>query len=352
MPSKSTYGPKLGSRNEINRRLWSLFLAWFLSPALALSGLGAIACSKPAPDETASAGSPDEPSSESASEGESASDGESAGPSVLAPGVISSDGFELGVSFAPDGRTAYFSSIGEGFATSVIMASTLDGDRWTEPAPVSFAGRYRDIDAFVSPDGNKLFFQSDRPLQGSEPKDWDLWVSEKATDGWGEPRNLGAPVNTAGVETYPVVVGDGTLYFSSDREGGEGQGDVYRSRFVDGGYLEPENLGPPINTPEFDSNAYVATDESYLILSSSTLPGHLGSGDLYLSRRLANGWSEPEHLPLVNTSAREFAPSVSPDGKTLYFTRDQRDPEAGEIFLGDIYRIELAALEIAVGANE
>jgi len=73
MPSKTTYGPQLGSRNESNRRSWSRFLAWFLPPALALSGLGAIACSKPAPDETASAGSPGEPSPESASDGESAS---------------------------------------------------------------------------------------------------------------------------------------------------------------------------------------------------------------------------------------------------------------------------------------
>lgn len=315
---------------------------------LFLIGLALVfaACSNTQTEDAAAAGSAGESSPGASAESPPDPSPQPAEPAVLAPGVISSDGFELGISFSPDGRTAYFSQIGEGFATSVIVASTLEGDRWTAPEPVAFAGRYRDIDAFISPDGTKMFFQSDRPLEGSEPKDWDLWVVEQTTEGWSEPRNLGSPINTDGVETYPVVVADGSLYFSSDREGGEGQGDVYRSRFVDGEYQEPENLGPPINTPEFDSNALVAPDESYLILSSSTLPGHLGSGDLYLSRRLEDGWSEPEHLPLVNSPAREFAPSVSPDGKTLYFTRDQRDSEAGEVFLGDIYRIELEALDV------
>ncbi|MEM7352696.1 MAG: hypothetical protein AAF657_17990 [Acidobacteriota bacterium] len=315
-----------------------------LALSLAVFSLALSACSDKALNESSRSAAPAEPPSETRSEPGSERGTE---PTVLAPGVISTDGFELGVSFAPDGRTAYFSRIGEGFSTSVILTSQWQDGQWSPPEPVSFAGQYRDIDAFVSPDGNKMFFQSDRPVEGSEPKDWDIWVSEKTDAGWGEPRNLGAPVNTSGVETYPVVVGDGSLYFSSDRDGGHGEGDVYRSRFVDGEYLEPENLGPPINTAEFDSNAFVAVDESYLILSSSSLPGHLGSGDLYLSRRLDSGWSELEHLPQVNSAAREFAPSVSPDGTTLFFTRDQRDPAVGEEFLGDIFQIELNALGIA-----
>ena len=159
-------------------------------------------------------------------------------PIVFAPGVVSTHDFELGTSFAPEA--------------------------------VSFTGSYRDIDPFVSPDGSELFFQSDRPLAGSEANDSDIWVSEKTADGWGEPRNLGPPINTGAVETFPVVSGDGSLYFSSDREGGHGEGDIYRARLVDGAYLEPENIGPPLNTTEFDSNAVVSADGSYLILASSS----------------------------------------------------------------------------------
>ena len=89
-------------------------------------------------------------------------------PQRLAPGVISTDGFQLGVTFSPDGKTIYFAEIGEGFRTSIIMLSHFEDGRWSDPEPVSFAGPFRDIDAFVSPDVKKLFFQSDRPVEGTE----------------------------------------------------------------------------------------------------------------------------------------------------------------------------------------
>ena len=265
------------------------------------------------------------------------------GPELFAPGVISTDAFELGTSFSPDGRTVYFGRIGEGFESAVILSSTFDGASWSAPAPVSFAGPYRDLDPFVSPDGRRLYFQSDRPVDGDEAKDWDIWVSDRTAEGWGEPRNLGPPINTPSTETYPTVTADGTLYFSSDRDGAA-SGDVYRAPWRDGAFLAPESLGAPINTQEFDSNVYASPDERFLIFSAENRAGHRGGGDLYLSRRTEAGWSEPRPLPFVNTPAREFAPAGSPDGRYLYFTRDQRDPEAGATFAGEIYRIELTAL--------
>lgn len=261
-------------------------------------------------------------------------------PEKFAPGIISTDGFELGLSFSPDGHTAYFSQIGEGFKTSVIVYSHFENGQWTQPQPISSRGPYRDLDVFLSPDGKKMFFQSDRPVEGTEAKDWDIWVSEKTPNGWSEPRNLGAPINTPATETFPVVTADGTLYFASDRPGGKG-GDIYRSRFVNGRYTEPENIGAPVNTAEFDSNAYVAPDESYMILGSSNYPGHLGNGDLYISHNREGRWTPPQPVPGVNTEHREFAPSVSSDGKHLFFTSNRPNPGSTQTRRGDIYKVKL-----------
>lgn len=265
-------------------------------------------------------------------------------PVLVAPGVISTDGFELGITFSPDGRTAYFAKIGEGFKTSVIVSSHFEDGRWSRAQPLSFAGPYRDLDMALSSDGTQLFFQSDRPLEGTEPKDWDIWVAEKTTDGWSEPKNLGAPINTPHTETFPVVVANGTLYFSSDRPGGSGENDIYRSRFVNGSYTEPENLGAPLNDAESNSNAFVAPDESYMILGSPNYPDTVGGSDLYLSYHRDGQWTEPVHLPLVNTEHREFAPSVSPDGRYLFFTSFRPSPGDTESRLGDIYQIDLNSI--------
>jgi len=264
-------------------------------------------------------------------------------PRRFAPGVVTTDGFELGTAFTPDGRTVLFAQIGDGFATSRIVASRWQDGGWSEPEPLPFTGPYRDLDPFVSPDGMRLVFQSDRPLEGETAGDWNLWISDADAEGWGPPRALPAPVNSPGVETFPVLVADGSLYFSSDRPGGEG-GDVYRAPFVDGEYGEPERLPAPINTAGFDSNVWVSPDESFLILAGERGPEHRGAGDLYLSRFADGRWSEPVHLGGVSTPARELAPAVSPDGHVLYFTSDRPDAARTEKRRGDIYEVDLESI--------
>lgn len=253
---------------------------------------------------------------------------------------MSTDRFELGATFSPDGKTIYFSIIGDGFETSEIVASSHRGGRWSAPEPVAFAGEFRDLDAFVSPDGTKMFFQSDRPTDGTEAKDWDIWVSDATADGWGEPRNLGAPVNTAATETFPVVTATGALFFSSDRPGSNGV-DVYRAELLGERYGAPEKLPGPINTAADDSNATVSADEGVMVLSSTRGAEHRGNGDLYVSRRRGGAWSQPVHLGDINTAAREFAPSLSPDARELFFTSNRPTKGATSPRLGDIYKVEL-----------
>ncbi len=251
-----------------------------------------------------------------------------AAPELFGPGTISTAENELNSAFSPDGRTLYITRAAGGNGVILVSTATRDGG-WSTPEVADFSGRYPDFDPIVSPDGSQLFFISKRPRT-----DFDIWVVDRAGDGWGEPRNLGAPVNGDGDELYPSVASDGTLYFSScGRKDSRGRCDLYRARFRDGRYLQPENLGEPVNTPASETDAYVAPDQSYLIFAAYGRPDAAGDGDLYVSHFRDGAWTAPRPLgPQINTAAREYCPIVSPDGHFFYFTRQQNG-------LGDVYRV-------------
>jgi hypothetical protein len=114
------------------------------------------------------------------------------------------------------------------------MRSVLENGRWTPAAPASFSGKWSDVDLFITADGRHLYFCSNRPLQGDAPKDFDIWVSERSGAGWGEPRNMAAPINSPADDFHPTLTRDGTMYFQSQRPGGQGAADIWRSRLRDG----------------------------------------------------------------------------------------------------------------------
>ncbi len=206
-------------------------------------------------------------------------------PRLFAEGVMSTPDDEMDAGFAPDGRTVYFTKDHIGQRLGVIVASHFDGVRWSQPDVASFCGRYTDYDPFVTADGSKLFFSSNRPTSGTVRKDFDIWVAERTGSGWGEPRNLGAPINTAGDEFYPTVAADGTLYFSATRPDTKGRSDIYRARFANGVFETPQNLGDAINTAATEVDSAIAPDQSVIIFAGIGRPDDLGGGDLYISRQ-------------------------------------------------------------------
>jgi Tol biopolymer transport system component len=290
-------------------------------------------------------------------------------PRLFAPGAISTGDFESHPAFTPDGRTLYYLKDNPAFTFWTIVVSNFRNGRWTDPEVAPFSGRFSDADPFITSDGKKFFFISSRPVAGQpadKPKDdLDIWVMELTAKGWGEPANLGAPVNSAGNEWYPTVAADGTLYFGSDRPGGKGQTDLYRCRFVDGKYGEAENLGDAVNTRFNEFEPYVAPDESYVIFMAAR-QGGVGGSDLWVTYNRAGKWTEAKNLgDRVNTPGSEYSPKVSPDGKYFFYsstglrgawdatpakpmnirelTTKLRAPQNG---LGDIYQIDLSALKL------
>ncbi|MCP4899276.1 MAG: hypothetical protein GY906_20115, partial [bacterium] len=124
---------------------------------------------------------------------------------------------------------------------------------------------------------------------------------------------------------------DGYVYFFSSRPAGFGKSDLYRVPLRKGEFGAPENLGPSINTEDNESDACVSPDGDYLVFTSGREVG-CGKGDLYVSFRTAEaGWTEAVNLgDAVNTEHTEFCPSVSRDGKYLFFTSNRPKPEVIE----------------------
>jgi len=156
----------------------------------------------------------------------------------------------------------------------------------------------------------------------------DIYTADIISTGvWSLPQKLGPIINSKYHERSPSVTRDGTLYFYSDRDGGMGSLDIYRSSLKDGYYIEPENLGNKVNSKYLEGNPFISADESILLFNSNDRPDSFGSHDIYISFRKKDGsWSEVKNLgAIVNTSASESKPYISPDGKFLFFSSSRNN---------------------------
>ncbi len=244
-------------------------------------------------------------------------------PELFAPGIISTGMFTRDIAMTPDGREIYFTAVLGRYRITQILFTRWIGGTWTEPEIAPFSGNpdYMDAEPFVTPDGRRLLFLSTRPdSAGGVPEgDQEIWVVDRSGEGWSEPYNLGAPVNTRNAEFFPSVTNDGTIYFTRS----EGRNSyIFRSRMVDGKLSEPVKLPSQVNSTGIQYNAFISPDESYLIFASAGREDCLGGDDYYVCfKDSGDSWTEPINLGArVNTTdGSEHSPYVSPDGKFFFF---------------------------------
>ena len=242
-------------------------------------------------------------------------------PEIFAPEIVSRRYSEFSSVFSRDGREFYFTISGTPYWVIAVMKQ--EEGRWSGPEVPPFSGKYSDCDPNLTPGGSKLFFSSRRPLEGSGPPkpDADIWYVTRTEDGWSEAVNAGPKINSEGNEYYAVFTKDGSLYFSSTREGGKGEADIYRSRWVNGRYEEPENIGEPVNSEFFEGDFFIDPEEKYIIVTIYGRSDTLGSGDLYISFADTDSWTPLKNMGEgVNSRYNEHCPMVSHDGKYFFFS--------------------------------
>ncbi len=207
----------------------------------------------------------------------------------------------------------------------VIARVTKENGTWSKPELTNFTSQFRDIEPFLSWDGLRLYFSSNRPLSDTATvaKDYDLWYVERKNtrSAWSKPVRLPETINTPANEFYPSVAKNGNLYFTSDWPTALGKDDIFFSRWEEG-YQAATPLDASINSTGFEFNAFIAPDESYLLYTAYNRPEGAGSGDLYISYKNQEGaWQPAKNLgSAINSSMMDYCPYVDQRSKTLYFT--------------------------------
>ncbi|PJJ79524.1 OmpA family protein [Mucilaginibacter auburnensis] len=189
----------------------------------------------------------------------------------------------------------------------------------------------------ISPDGKYLFFTGCNRPDGMGR--CDIYVVLKKGNDWDKPFNLGAPINTSGWESQPSISSDGrTLYFVSNRAGGYGGYDIWKSTLTNKGWGTPENLGPTVNTPYNEQSPFIHPDDSTLYFCSDGWPG-MGGQDLFVSRLDNNGkWQEPENLGYpINSNGNETGLSLTARGDFAFFSSNKLNGAGGF----DIYSFKM-----------
>lgn len=244
-------------------------------------------------------------------------------------------------------------------AGMVVADHTSNFSEWSEPVPlgppINMPG-FNDQQATLSKDGLRLYFASARPeAPGDVNPDLNLWVAHRACADdscpWESPVSLGSPVNGSVNDFAPALSRDEHwLFFSSPRQpDGFGSSDIWASYrddvHDDLAWQEPINLGAGINSTGFEGGAsYFENDAgagAQLYFNHNPAPVNTG-GDIYVSTQAADGsWGDAVPVTELNSAASEQRPSISHDGRTIYFFSNRPGSSSDDIWLST--RADLAS---------
>lgn len=238
-------------------------------------------------------------------------------PRLFAPGIISTAGnIEFGCTFSNDMSEFYFSRRSQDGGRNVIMVSRMENGAWSEPDTAWFSNGYSDNEPFITPDGKRFYFGSvrqenprTRPLMG-------IWYMEIDDGEWSEPAFLRTGM-------YVSSTCDGKLYLSN----ASGKPDEGIS-LID----NPENdhsvtiiQTGGVNNPTPGFHPCVSPANDFIIFDCYREDSFGGEADLYISYRTEGGdWSNGINMGgEINSIGTDFAASLSPDGRYIFFTRNR-----------------------------
>lgn len=227
-------------------------------------------------------------------------------PEVFAPGIISTNRWEVNGVFTPDFKEFYFirqvANNDEEFKQEFVVFK-YDNNRWNESVISGRVGQ-----PFISPDGKTMHL-------GRRYKE------RTETGEWSEIKKLGPAFQE--IKIMRLTVSSKGTYAFDEAGMPDGDGIIRYSRFINGKREEPTPFGKEINTGKWNAHPFIAPDESYLIWDGRRESGY-GNSDIYISFKQQDGsWGEAINMGNeINTEEWEAGARVTPDGKYLFFNRN------------------------------
>ena len=246
-------------------------------------------------------------------------------PEPFAPGIVTTDNWEVSGVFTPDLKEFYFIREVVDTAKNKKQEFVVIKNEDNELHETVISPRVGQ--PFISPDGKTMHL-------GRRYK-------ERTETGWSEIKKLGSPFEE--IQIMRLTVSAKETYVFDEIGMPDGDGVIQYSRLVDGKREEPIAFGPEINTGRMNAHPFISADESYLIWDGERESGY-GDSDIYISFRQQDGsWGNAINLgDKINTKAWEAGARVTPDGKYLFFNRNMGsdDYENVDIFWVDAQVIE------------
>lgn len=209
-----------------------------------------------------------------------------------------------------------------------IYISRLDENgEWGMPSPISININtpMNEGACTISADGRMLIFTSCQGRKGFGS--CDLYITYKSGNDWSVPENLGVEVNASSWDVQPTLSADGrTLYFVSDRPGGKGGKDIWKTyKDKKDKWVSPVNLGATINTPYDEISPFIHVNGESLYFSSK---GHAGMGgyDIFMSELSEEKWSTPRNMGYpLNDHHDQVSLYITSDGLKGYYTMERHE---------------------------
>ncbi len=232
-------------------------------------------------------------------------------PKVFAPGLVSlSNRYENNICFTKDGRECYFVTRTSNWSSYQIMETRYENGQWTTPRRASFSNNLS-LCPSLADDDQSLYFSMSSP---------NIYRVTRTANGWLSPAVVSSPVSSSQAEWSCHVSTLGNMWICSWRSGGVGGCDLWKVQYENGRFTQGQNFRN-LNTTSGDCGPVPGPDEEYIVFMSGR-PGGFGGTDLYISYPDGQGgWTDPSNLgPPINTSGTESSAYLSPDYKYLFYS--------------------------------